>query len=178
MKPWKGRTEDGTFAVEVQAFVLETLDQYCRYAGSVETGGILIGRYSDDLTLAIVNEATAPPADSKRGRSWFERGVIGLSAMLARRWRAKERTFYIGEWHFHPANHVEPSGDDFAQMCEISRNREYDCREPLLLILGASKHEGQRIFRAYVCQAEHAPTELKWEGETTRSRPTTRPSAS
>lgn len=80
--------------------------------------------------------------------------------MLGKRWRASERTFYIGEWHFHPANHVEPSGDDFAQMLAISRAREYDCREPLLLILGAGKHEGRRIFRAFVCPAEHAPLEL------------------
>lgn len=68
--------------------------------------------------------------------------------------------FAIGEWHFHPANRVEPSGEDFAQMIEISRAREYDCKEPLLLILGASKREGQRIFRAFVCPADDEPIEL------------------
>ena len=146
--------------MEFHASVLSALDRYCRDAGSVETGGILVGRYSDDLALAIVREATPPPTDSKRGRSGFVRGVSGLSEMLGKRWRARERTFYIGEWHFHPASHVEPSGDDFAQMIQISRAREYDCKEPLLLILGASKCEGQRIFRAFVCQAEEAPMEL------------------
>jgi integrative and conjugative element protein (TIGR02256 family) len=165
MKTWKGQTEDGTFAVEFQAPVLDALERYCRDAGSVETGGILVGRYSDDLAIAIVREATPPPTDSKRGRSWFVRGVSGLGEMLHRRWRAKERTFYIGEWHFHPANQVEPSGEDFAQMIEISRAREYDCKEPLLLILGASKLEGQRIFRAFVCQAEDAPMELHGAAE-------------
>lgn len=160
MKTWKGRTEDGTFAVELQGSVRGALDRYCRDAGSVETGGILIGRYSDDLALAIVRDATPPPTDSKRGRSWFVRGVSGLSEMLGKRWRARERTFYIGEWHFHPASHVEPSGEDFAQMLEISRARNYDCKEPLLLIFGASRHEGQRNFRAFVCPAEEAPIEL------------------
>lgn len=160
MRTWRGKTEDGTFAVELQATVLGALDRYCRDAGSVETGGILIGRYSDDLALAIVREATPPPTDSKRGRSWFVRGMSGLREMLGKRWRASERTFYVGEWHFHPANHVEPSGDDFAQMIEISRAREYDCKEPLLLILGAAQLEGQRIFRAFVCQADDAPMEL------------------
>jgi len=167
MKTWRGKAEDGTFAVELQATVLGALNRYCRDAGSVETGGILIGRYSDDLALAIVSEATPPPMDSKRGRSWFVRGMSGLREMLGKRWRASERTFYIGEWHFHPANHVEPSGDDFAQMIEISRAREYDCKEPLLLILGASKHEGQRIFRAFVCQADDAPMELHGGAEET-----------
>jgi hypothetical protein len=80
--------------------------------------------------------------------------------MLGKRWRASERTYYIGEWHFHPANHVGPSGDDFTQMLAISQAREYDCKEPLVLIPGARKHEGDRIFRAFVCPAEDAPMEL------------------
>lgn len=160
MKTWEGRTADGTFAVELQASVLGALDRYCRGAGSVETGGILIGSYSDDFTLAIVREATPPPTDSKQGRFWFVRGVSGLREILGKRWQANERTFYIGEWHFHPANHVEPSSDDFAQMIEISRDREYDCKEPLLLILGGSKHEGQRIFRMFVCPTKEAPKEF------------------
>jgi hypothetical protein len=168
VKSWHGRTENGTFAVELEFSVLDSLDRYCRDAGSVETGGIMIGRYSDDLALAIVREATPQPTDSKSGRSWFVRGMTGLREMLGTRWRAKERTFYIGEWHFHPASYVEPSGEDFAQMIEISRAREYDCKDPLLVILGATRHEGQRIFRAFVCPAKDAPMELHCAGEELR----------
>lgn len=160
MKAWRGKTEDGTFAVEIQSSVLSALERYCRGAGLSETGGILVGRYSEDLSLAIVCEATPPPTDSRRGRAWFVRGVNGLRDMLGKRWRAKERTYYVGEWHFHPATHVEPSSDDFEQMLEISRARQYECREPLLLILGAGQNQGQRIFRAFVCPAEDAPMEL------------------
>lgn len=162
MKVWRGQTEDGAFAVELPATVLRELDCYCRDAGSVETGGILMGRHSDDLLLAIVCEGTPPPTDSKRGRSWFVRGVNGLSQMLSKRWKADDRTFYLGEWHFHPANHVEPSGDDFTQMIEISRAREYDCKEPLLLILCANVRDGQRVLRMYVCPAGREPMELCW----------------
>jgi hypothetical protein len=160
MKSWRGKTESGTFAVELQAAVLGALDRHCRDAGSVETGGILIGRYSDDLALAIVSEATPPPTDSERGGSWFVRGVSGLRELLGKRWKAVERTFYVGEWHFHPVVRVEPSGQDFAQMLQISQSREYDCKEPLLLILGAGQREGQRVFRAFVCPAGDAPMEL------------------
>ena len=160
MKTWRGQTEDGTFAAELQASVLSSLDHYCRDAGSSETGGILVGRYSDNLSLAIVREATPPPTDSRRGRSWFVRGVSGLRDMLGKRWRAKECTFYVGEWHFHPVDHVEPSGDDFAQMLEISHDKDYDCKEPLLLILGAGKRQGQRIFHAFVCPADGVPMEI------------------
>jgi hypothetical protein len=160
MRTWRGQTEDGTFAVEIHASLLLDLDRYCHDAGSIETGGILIGRYSEDLALAIVREATLPPKDSKRGRSWFVRGVNGLREMLWKRWAAEERTFYIGEWHFHPANYVEPSGEDFSQMIQISRAREYDCKEPLLLIFGAGKHEGDRAFRVFVSPAARAPMEF------------------
>lgn len=161
MTTWRGRTRDGTFAVHLPASVLDALSRYCCDAGSVETGGILIGSYSNDLAVALVSEATPPPADSKRGRSWFVRGVRGLSETLSKRWKAKQRTFYIGEWHFHPANHIEPSSDDFAQMIRISRAREYQCEEPVLLIMGASKHDvGGRPFRAFVCPRGDVPVEF------------------
>ncbi|WNG20823.1 Mov34/MPN/PAD-1 family protein [Cystobacter fuscus] len=160
MMDWSGKTVDGTFAVQLQAHVLRMLDRLCREAGTSETGGILIGRHSDDLTVAIVREATPPPSDSRRGRSWFVRGVSGLRDMLGKKWRAKERTYYIGEWHFHPVDHVEPSGDDFEQMLKISHAKEYDCKEPLLLILGTGQQQGQRSFRAFVCPSDGAPLEL------------------
>jgi integrative and conjugative element protein (TIGR02256 family) len=157
---WKGTTEDGRFSAEFEAHVLGALDYYCRKAGSSETGGILVGRYSDDLSLAIVREATPPPSDSKRGRSWFVRGVSGLRDMLTMRWRATERSFYVGEWHFHPVDQVDPSRDDFSQMVEISHDRNYACKEPLLLILGAAGRDGHRVFRAFVCPADGGPIEL------------------
>ena len=160
MTDWSGRTNDGTFAVQFPATVLRALDRHCRDAGASETGGILIGHYSEDLAVAIVREATPPPPDSRRGRSWFVRGVNGLRDMLGRRWRAKERTHYLGEWHVHPVAHVEPSGDDCAQMVEISHAKEYDCKEPLLLILGSGQRQGQRTFRVFVCPAGGAPSEL------------------
>ena len=160
MKIWKGRTTNGIFAMELQASVFSTLDRYCSDAGNVETGGILIGCYSGNSALAVVREATPPPADSKRGHSRFARGVKGLRDLLDKRWRATERNYYLGEWHFHPANHVEPSREDFAQMLKISRAKEYDCREPLLLILGDGQDQGHRIFRAFVCPVSCEPLEL------------------
>ncbi len=171
MKTWCGKTDGGTFAVEFHASVLKALERYCRDAGSSETGGILVGRYSDDLSLALVRAASPPPTDSRRGHAWFVRGVNGLRDMLSTRWQAKERTYYVGEWHFHPAAHVEPSNDDFEQMIEISRARDYECKEPLLLIFGAEKNEGQRVFRAFVCPADDVPMELHQVVEPSISSP-------
>jgi integrative and conjugative element protein (TIGR02256 family) len=157
---WKAQTVDGNFAVLLRAPVLESLERLCREAGTSETGGILIGRYSDDRSVAIVCEATPPPSDSRRGRSWFVRGVNGLRQMLGTKWRAAERTYYVGEWHFHPVDHVEPSPEDFSQMVEIGRTNEYDCKEPLMVILGTGRRDGLRALRAYVCPVERSPLEL------------------
>ncbi|MCW5830676.1 MAG: Mov34/MPN/PAD-1 family protein [Deltaproteobacteria bacterium] len=160
MMTWKGKTEGGRFAVELPDTVINALDRYCREAGSSETGGILIGRHSADLSVATVYEATPPPSDSRRGRSWFLRGVNGLREMLHKRWRAVERTHYLGEWHFHPVAHIEPSSDDFEQMIEINNSKDYDCKEPIMLILGTGERQRQRPFRAFVCPDDGPPLEL------------------
>lgn len=160
MNSWRGQAPNGRFKLEISASALDMLDVYCRGAGSLETGGILLGRYSDDLSLAIVIEVTPPPNDSRRGRSWFVRGVKGLRDLLTSRWRARERSFYIGEWHFHPVDHVEPSDDDFVQMAAIGDDSRYQCREPILIILGMGSMGAQRVFRAFVCPRSCAPLEL------------------
>lgn len=166
MTSWNGRTKDGTYGVAVEAAQLLALERMCNAAGSVETGGVLIGRYSDDRAVAWVKEVTPAPADSARGASWFVRGVAGLRATLARRWKAKERTYYLGEWHFHPAPIVVPSKDDFRQMRQISAADAYRCSEPLLLILGAAgKRGGKRSIRAFVCPVGREPSELLCDAE-------------
>jgi integrative and conjugative element protein (TIGR02256 family) len=160
MTAWRGWTADRRYGVLIEASALVALDRMCGEAGRVETGGVLVGVYSADLSLAIVREVTPPPSDSRRGRSRFERGVAGLREMLRRRWRSKRRTYYLGEWHFHPAPRVEPSREDFAQMAEIAKADEYNCSEPLLVILGAVHNNGLRMMRAFVCPKGNSPAEF------------------
>jgi len=150
MSSWSARTTDGSFSLVIEAGALRDLDRMCAAAGNVETGGVLVGRYSADLTAAIVLEVTPPPPDSQQGSSWFNRGIAGLRAMLRRRWRSKERTYYVGEWHFHPAAHIEPSEEDIAQMYRICHDPNYHCGEPVLLILGRLSDGEERAARAFV----------------------------
>jgi integrative and conjugative element protein (TIGR02256 family) len=157
---WNGWTPDGAYGLRIEAGAFGELDRICREAGLVETGGILVGCYSHDLTMAIVHEVTPPPSDSRRGHTWFNRGVAGLRDMLAQRWRARDRTHYLGEWHFHPASIIVPSTEDFSQMITISKADEYKCREPLLVILGSSEREGARALRVFICPAGGSPTEV------------------
>lgn len=158
---WRGATTGAEFEIMIEDSAVLEIDRLCGLAHPQETGGILIGKYSNDRTTAIVMEATAPPVDSKRGRSWFRRGVDGLQSLLSARWKAEERTFYLGEWHFHPASDVDPSPEDFDQMSSIARTKKYQCSEPLMLIFCNQKDaRGSRTFRAFVHPLNQKTMEL------------------
>lgn len=138
------------YALQITAEAWQQIDQECRRSGSVETGGILIGCYTTDASTAIVTEAQPPSKDSAWGRSWFHRGVAGLRGLLARRWESEPRTYYIGEWHYHPASFVEPSEDDLSQMHAIGADRRFHCEEPIMIIAGNVAQRGELRVRAYV----------------------------
>ena len=150
MTGWSGRTSDGSYGLLIDELALRELDRMCRDAGATETGGILVGLYSADLGVAVVREATPPPSDSRRGPSWFDRGVAGLRDMLSRRWHSAARNYYLGEWHYHPAAQVEPSAADIEQMYRIRDNPNYRCAEPVMVIFGTVAVDEERAARAFV----------------------------
>ena len=144
------RTECGGYVVQFTIDSWNQIERECSGAGQIETGGILVGYYTDDESTAIVTDALPPPDDSGRGPTWFNRGVAGLRKLLVSRWRRTRRTYYIGEWHYHPASHITPSDDDLAQMRGISKDARYQCREPIMLIIGRDRRRSERPFRAFV----------------------------
>ncbi|ELY2492081.1 Mov34/MPN/PAD-1 family protein [Cronobacter sakazakii] len=123
-----------------------------------ETGGILIGSYSEDSSTARIVEATTRPVDSLAGRTTFQRGVRGLRPLLHARW--KTGLYYVGEWHFHPGGSPEPSGDDFRSMTSIAANPDYQCLEPVMIILGGDP-AGSYSLSASVFPRGDAPIRLR-----------------
>lgn len=138
-------TSGGEYAFLIEQGAWWRIESECNKAQDRETGGVLIGFYTEDKLTAVVLEASGPPPDSSQGRSWFWRGVVGLKNLLARRWVSKRRTYYIGEWHYHPAFHVEPSRDDLAQMRDISQDFNYYCSKPIMVIIGKECGRGRPI---------------------------------
>ena len=122
------------FEVLIDDAALRSMVNSCSLAGSMETGGILIGRLESEGRLAMICEATSKPADSAAGWAWFKRGSEGLQSLLARKW--DRGLHYLGEWHFHPGGGCQPSEPDKLAMTKISLDARYDCREPILVILG------------------------------------------
>lgn len=133
--------------VQIDDAVFDAIIKAASDAGGQETGGILIGRY-EGSRLALVEHATTAPPDSRRGRTWFERGTKGLEQILEEHWDAPVRRYYVGEWHFHPAPDGTPSDRDRDQMFEVASEQRYACRQPVLVIIspGGDKSWLLRVF--------------------------------
>lgn len=129
---------DERFRVELSKEALGVMHEEAVKSYPNETGGIVIGHYTRSRTTALVERATPPTPDSRGGRTSFYRGVRGLQKLLQRLWRrpTEERRYYLGEWHFHPGANPAPSASDIGQMKRISQSDDYQCPEPILVILG------------------------------------------
>lgn len=138
------------YALRLTAESWQQINLECSRAGAIETGGILVGHYTNNASTALVTEALPPPKDSTSDRNWFHRGLTGLRELLSKRWENQVRTYYVGEWHYHPASIVVPSGDDLAQMYSINSDPKYNCREPVMLIIGMARHGEERPVRAFL----------------------------
>ena len=134
------------FSIELAHIYIEQIVAVVDESGSYETGGILIGNYTSDLTTAIITKISGPPTDSKRGRTWFNRGTKGLNTLIKQYWRKSQ--YYLGEWHFHPNSEPNPSRQDILQMKEIACSKKYNCPEPILIIIGGAL--GKFSIAAYI----------------------------
>lgn len=121
-------------SVTISAKALSMMVEFARRRSHRETGGILIGHYSEDLTSARVEAASDEPPDSRAGRTWFVRGQVGLAGTLERAWR--EGRYYLGEWHSHPGATPTPSGPDLSSITKLARHKSLMCHCPILLIIG------------------------------------------
>ena len=132
-------TPDGACHVRFGEHVVEAVFAECISAGQMETGGVLIGRYSDDNRLAVVVEATDPPSGSSATAVSFERSATGLAESLTEYWN--KGLHYVGEWHYHPTGRPQPSMRDRKQMIQISDDPAYDCPVPILVVVGEARSE-------------------------------------
>lgn len=155
----KWTSPDRRYNIVLLPGVWKDLVNFCGNSIHRETGGILIGYYTDDLFTAVVTEITHPHKNSRSSYAWFYRGIAGLKQLLIQRWKEPESRYYLGEWHYHPTKDVVPSLDDMNQMVKISREENYNCRKPVMLIVGHG-HETDRQMRAFVFPRGESMLEL------------------
>ena len=149
-----------SFRVIISDEVVKHMFLLCDANRTRETGGILVGSYSNDFTTAHIDEATSPPSDSRFGRDWFHRGTNGLVELLRQRWEAEPRTHYVGEWHFHTEHVPWPSPQDKRQMQEVAHDDRYNCAQPLLIIV-CPVQEGQWVVKCFVFPGGTSPQALR-----------------
>ena len=117
-----------------------------------ETGGILIGRYSDDLKWAEITTITGAPAESKQTLCSFVRSTRGIITKLKRAWQKQQ--YYFGEWHYHPNASPKPSALDLKTMVNLSKDEDLGCPEPILLVIGGSSSNWLQYIGVYVKEQE------------------------
>lgn len=136
-------SSDTTAVIYLKSVAYKRVTMFDIDSKNVETGGILIGRYSSSLNDVYINEMMGAPSDSNAGFSWFVRGIKGLGEYLKKKWSQTEE-YYLGEWHYHPANVPYPSLQDVSQLRRISTDERFKCKEPILIVV-SKNNEGYNV---------------------------------
>lgn len=140
------------YKINLKKEAYEQMLYYCNESNPYETGGILIGNYSLDQTTANILQITPPPKNSKHSKCKFHRSSSGLKKILDATWNQGQ--YYLGEWHYHPNSLSFPSSTDKTQMMSFSQNKQLNCPEPILIIIGGYKDNWNINVRLYVNSQE------------------------
>jgi len=148
------RSHDGRFGLRVPREVVGRMLADCAASAPVETGGILVGRYSEDCRMAEVTGTSRGPSDRGGARASFLRGVKRLLAWLRELW-VRRADYYLGEWHSHPGASPVPSRRDVKTMLDIAKSKPCNCPEAVLLVVGGGEHS-QWTFHTKIFTRENS----------------------
>lgn len=143
-------SDNGLYEISLPGNLLNKMYSLCDRHEELETGGLLIGYYCYGGNMARVTEIVGPPTDSTFKAAWFQRGISGLKQTLKERWNAKKRTYYLGEWHYHPAECPYPSGQDLQSMIKIAGDPAYQCQNPILVIVSRETATYSKVTKTWV----------------------------
>ena len=71
-------SDDHRFGLRLSLSNIQRLVSLCNKSYPNETGGILVGFYNEKLDCATVTDVFGEIPNSKKGRTWFIRGIHGL----------------------------------------------------------------------------------------------------
>lgn len=125
-------------SLEIKDELLKKMRKHGKEHYPNEYGGLLVGRYSDDLKSVLI-EQTVLPKEFKSSRFKFERGVRGLKKVLHDFFKQTPSLSYVGEWHTHPDGTSVPSITDVAALRMIAQHDEVFIENPVLLIIGMNE---------------------------------------
>jgi len=112
-----------------------------------ETGGVLMGYWSDDS--AVITTAIGPGPEAIGTMRRFRPNSEWQKLEIARVYQASGRTVtYLGDWHSHPRRLPLPSRLDVRTARRISTFDDAGAPNPLMLIVGEAPADG-RILAVY-----------------------------
>lgn len=100
-----------------------------------EFGGILLGKYSDDLKKLLILESISP---KKYFNSTIEFVRESPSTSELYDIYQDTGTYYVGEWHTHPDANSIFSKTDLHTMRNIAKSDNVMIKNPILLILSTN----------------------------------------
>lgn len=108
----------------------------------LETGGALIGYWSDAQTV-VVTEFVGPGPDSVHGRYSYQHDHKWEASQIAIHYdRSGRSQVYIGDWHTHPeAKSGDLSGTDRRSIRRVIKSREARACRPLMAVLFGSPEQ-------------------------------------
>ena len=72
-----------------------------------ETGGILMGYYTNNQSCAEITDISKRPIDSACAKNWFYRGIVGLQALLNHYWHQETKKYYLVFPHNGTTNRLQ-----------------------------------------------------------------------
>lgn len=112
-----------------------------------EAGGVLLGRYILNSKDIIIDCVTVPQKKDFRSRFRFNREAKGHQKLISKAWKKSNGTCnYLGEWHTHPEDYPNPSGQDIKNWKEILETRIFSSQYLYFVIVGI---EETRVWEGY-----------------------------
>lgn len=125
---------DKAFAVGICDSALAVIiTEAQRSEDGLETGGILLGRTTENGESIVLVAGTPGPA-ALREPSRFLRDLHHAQVLAGQAWES-ERAQWIGEWHTHPSGHPIPSSTDMASYVRHLRDPELGFMQFLSIIV-------------------------------------------
>lgn len=131
--------------LEIDDTIIDSISSICLESYPNESGGFLVGRYSDDNCTAIVSSVIIPTSYSSTPVS-YERDTNGMEPMWDQLY--EDGLIYLGEWHSHPNGDASYSCKDKQALINIANSKSVKITSPIMLIFGFSKTTIKQI-RAY-----------------------------
>ena len=115
--------------------VLRSICQEATATAPLETGGILLGYWSESPVAPVITYAIGPGPAAKHERSRFVPDHEFHEIEVARLWNSNPAIQYLGDWHSHPGAAGYLSEPDFATLRRIAKSRKARAPRPLMVIL-------------------------------------------